>query len=609
MLGGDRIGRAGRDHDGALLAALRRFDAQVDFGEEGLATELAMALAGHIGRRGDRFAVADAGRMDLGVESELAQEAMLDDFEVKFSHASDERLSGLFILFGVEGRILTFEHLQDVRELLSFGGVLRFNGHRQHGVGELNTGKFDRMLRIAQRVAGDRISRSDGSHDVPCPDFRDLAILFPAGGVDLPQLSDILLLVALRVVDSGVGFERSGVDSDPVPVARLGREDLEHESAEGFLRIGAPGQFLVAVLGVDTLDRRHVARSGQVKPDGVEKGLDRDAVERRAAQDGLDLQVERRRSKHLPDQLLGDVVFTEHRFHQFIAEHGELFQQPFAVELRRRLVRFGDRFDLELATVGRIVEDEQLHSDDIDDAAERIGRVRRPFADRNQNRQRVGPQTLFDLLEHAFEVGTFPIELIDEGDSRDMVLVGLPPYGLALRFDTLARAEDDDRPVEHAEAPFDLGGEVDMPGRVEQVEMPFLPLERDARGVDRDAAFLLLGIAVGLGRALVDSADAVLGAAEKQHLLRHRRLAGVDVRDDADIAKSFQIPLHAVSLVPRETAVLGLFRRTGRSLAERIGKRRAEDSTRRPLCRIAATTQSGRTPCWLRPCDGHSRGA
>ena len=58
-----------------------------------------------------------------------------------------------------------------------------------------------------------------------------------------------------------------------------------------------------------------------------------------------------------------------------------------------------------------------------------------------------------------------------------------------------------------------------------------------AGGVDRDAPFLLLGIVIGDGGALIDLAHAVAEAAVEQHPLGDGGLAGIDVGDDADVAE------------------------------------------------------------------------
>src|SRR5262249_47716133 len=58
-----------------------------------------------------------------------------------------------------------------------------------------------------------------------------------------------------------------------------------------------------------------------------------------------------------------------------------------------------------------------------------------------------------------------------------------------------------------------------------------------------DAALLLLRVVVGLGVALVDGAELVLGAGVEQQVLRRRGLAGVDVGDDAQVADLAEVPL------------------------------------------------------------------
>ena len=74
------------------------------------------------------------------------------------------------------------------------------------------------------------------------------------------------------------------------------------------------------------------------------------------------------------------------------------------------------------------------------------------------------------------------------------------------------------------------------PGRVDQVDLVLLPLERGRGGGDRDAALALLLHPVHLGLAVVDLADLVDLSRVEQEPLGHGRLAGVDVSDDAEVA-------------------------------------------------------------------------
>ena len=51
-------------------------------------------------------------------------------------------------------------------------------------------------------------------------------------------------------------------------------------------------------------------------------------------------------------------------------------------------------------------------------------------------------------------------------------------------------AEHQHRPVEHAEAPLHLDGEIDVAGRVDQVDRGVAPLDLRGGAGDGDAAFL-----------------------------------------------------------------------------------------------------------------------
>ena len=150
-----------------------------------------------------------------------------------------------------------------------------------------------------------------------------------------------------------------------------------------------------------------------------------------------------------------------------------------------------------------------------------------------------------DLVEDPVELGPDPVHLVDEADPRDVVLGRLPPDGLALGFDPLHGREDDDGPVEHAERALDLRREIDVAGRVDDVDRDrvpggVLPVAGDRRGDDRDSALLFLFEVVGGGGPLVHVAHAVDLARVVQDPLGRRRLAGVDVGDDADVAECSQ---------------------------------------------------------------------
>ncbi len=193
----------------------------------------------------------------------------------------------------------------------------------------------------------------------------------------------------------------------------------------------------------------------------------------------------------------------------------------------------GDVDRLELGALGVVVErpEQRLHLDEVDDAAELVLR-----ADGKVDDERHRVETLADHLYAALEVGTDAVHLVDEADARDVVLVGLAPYRLRLRFDTGDCVEHRDGTVENAQTPLDLDREVDVAGRVDDVDLAVVPLRSRGGRRDRDAALLLLDHVVHDGRALVDLADLVGAAGVVEDALGRRGLARVDVGHDPDVA-------------------------------------------------------------------------
>ena len=107
-----------------------------------------------------------------------------------------------------------------------------------------------------------------------------------------------------------------------------------------------------------------------------------------------------------------------------------------------------------------------------------------------------------------------------------------------LRLDALRRVHDEDRALAGLERPRDLVGEVDVAGRVDQVQHVLAAVvghEAHARGLglDRDAA-------LALEVHLVEELVALLAVGERvrgvEQPIGQRALAVVDVRDDAEVA-------------------------------------------------------------------------
>jgi hypothetical protein len=127
-----------------------------------------------------------------------------------------------------------------------------------------------------------------------------------------------------------------------------------------------------------------------------------------------------------------------------------------------------------------------------------------------------------------------------------------------LRLHAGHAAEHGDRAVEHAHGALHLGGEIHVAGSVNDVDAVrnilerlvhlvlarldrlLRPVTRHRRRSDRDAAFAFLLHPVGDRVAVVHVANLVNEAGVKENALGRGRLARVNVRGDADVARALQ---------------------------------------------------------------------
>ena len=295
-----------------------------------------------------------------------------------------------------------------------------------------------------------------------------------------------------------------------------------------------PGQLLLG-LRVDALHGRHVERAREVVDDGVEQRLHALVLERGAEQDGSDRVRERAGAERAADHLGRDRLLVEEvGLRQLVVELGDRVDQGVVVLVRLLGELRRDLADGEVLAELVLVDD-RVHLDEVDDASVRV-----LLADRDLDHDGVGAQAVAHRLHGGEEVRAGAVHLVDERDARDAVAVGLAPDGLGLRLHAGDRVEDGDRAVEDAERPLHLDGKVHVPGRIDNVDPMVAPLRRRRRRRDRDAALLLLRHPVHRRGALVHLAQLVGAAGVVEDPLRRRRLAGVDVRHDPDVADAVQ---------------------------------------------------------------------
>ncbi len=198
----------------------------------GLAHEAALDL-GH--RLLDRLAVGDLGLADVGVDLELALEAVDDDLQVQLAHAGDDRLPRLLVGEGAERGVLVGELLQRAAELVEIGLGLGLDGDRDDRIGELHLLQEDGVLVVAERVAGAGVAQAHGRVDVARVADVDLLALVGVHAQDAPEA---LALAARGVEDAAAALGGARVDAEEGEVAERVVHHLEGERGERLLVAG-----------------------------------------------------------------------------------------------------------------------------------------------------------------------------------------------------------------------------------------------------------------------------------------------------------------------------------------------------------------------------------
>ncbi len=151
---------------------------------------------------------------------------------------------------------------------------------------------------------------------------------------------------------------------------------------------------------------------------------------------------------------------------------------------------------------------------------------------------RVEADDLLDFLADPVGVGGGEVDLVDDGDDLVVVLDRLVDVGEGLRLDPLGGVDDEEGAFAGGQRARDFVGEVDVAGRVHQVELVALPVEPHRLRLDGDPALaldvhaveqLLLHLALGEAARRLDQP------------VGKRRLAVVDMRDDAEVADSTDV--------------------------------------------------------------------
>ena len=147
-------------------------------------------------------------------------------------------------------------------------------------------------------------------------------------------------------------------------------------------------------------------------------------------------------------------------------------------------------------------------------------------------------QQLGDLLGHALGLGAGQVDLVQARDELEAGVDGEVGVGQRLGLDALRRVDDEQRALARRQAARDLVGEVDVAGRVDELQLVGLAVARGVEdphglGLDRDPA---LALEVHRVEHLLAHLPRIDGVGDLEDAVGQRRLAVVDVGDDREVA-------------------------------------------------------------------------
>ena len=145
---------------------------------------------------------------------------------------------------------------------------------------------------------------------------------------------------------------------------------------------------------------------------------------------------------------------------------------------------------------------------------------------------------VLDLLLHLLRLGGRQVDLVEYRHDLEVGVDRLVGIGQRLRLDALGRIDQEQGTLAGAHRAADLVGEVDVAGRVDQVEDVVLAVagrvfQADGLRLDRDAA---LALDIHRIEHLRGHLARIEPAALLDQPVGQRRLAVVDMRHDGEIA-------------------------------------------------------------------------
>ena len=360
---------------------------------------------------------------------------------------------------------------------------------------------------------------------------------------------DPLLFVLRRIQHCATFGHRTGIDTNKGQRAHEWIiHNLEGKTRERLIVISRTrdATLFVFVAWFEAHIGRHIQRAWQEVDNSVQHGLHAFVLERRTTENRHERHVQCAFTDQLA-KLFDRRLFTfEIGFHRlFVLLDSKLDELAapffgFGFQGVANLTHFPGRTEVFASP------DPLFHGDQVDMTFQLI-----LCTDRNLNRCRDRAGAVLDHLHTVEEVSTDLVHLVDEHNTWNVIAVSLAPHGFGLRLNAGIGVQHTNCAIQHSQRTLNLNREVDVSGRVDDIEAVLLRLSRLAvlgtfpegrrrsRG-NRDTTLLLLLHPVHGRGTIVHFADLVRLACVIQNALGRCGLTGVDMRHDTKVTIALQ---------------------------------------------------------------------
>src|SRR5450759_2203259 len=307
---------------------------------------------------------------DVGADTELPHHAVDNDFQVKFAHPGKDGLAGFGVRIDAEGGVFLCQLLNRHAHLFLIGLGLGLDRQLNHRHREIDGFEHDRVVVVADRIAGRHRPQTDGGADVAC---HDLLNLFALVGVHAQEAPHALFAALGHIEHEFAGLQRARVNPEECQLAdvRVGH-DLEHQRREGLAVGSVAQQDLFAVIDVVALNGRNVQRRGKVIHHRVQHGLHTLVLESRAADYREDMHGDGRLADAGADFIVGNGFAFDELVHQRFVVLADRLDHERAVFLSLFFQVFRNIHHVVLRTQGLVVPNDAAHLHQVHDAQESV---------------------------------------------------------------------------------------------------------------------------------------------------------------------------------------------------------------------------------------------